>query len=175
MKILKHQEVLQAIYDDLIRITPCVIPDFLHDNTYTLHPYSMIDRSHTNSFPQQFAGSKNLPLLANHEYRIITTENIWTLHPRLKLGITYPAHILLCVNKNKIDATNGTAISLAFTPKINFELNSLTPVAKVYFLFDDDKDPSKEKDTGYALLRSMQIISPICLIPTEEKYFKKVH
>lgn len=174
MRILKQQEVLQAMRDDIIRITPCVIPNFLHDNTYNLHPYSIVDCSVANSMPQAFTGSKNLPLLANHEYCITATENIWTLHPRLKLGITYPAHILLCVKNNKINAINNTAISLSFTPRISFELNSLTPVAKAYFLFDDDVNTARGKGTGYALLQGMQILSPICLIPTEEKYFKKV-
>ena len=174
MRILKHEEIIQAIRNNIITITPMFVPWQLHDNTYKLYPYCTIvnGEQHTPIHPTTTG------LLAGVKSQIVVTENIWTLHPRLKLGMSFPTSLLKKATYEKIDViniNNGVSMSLVFTPRYNFTLNSKSPIAKVYFLFDDDTNRVKEKSTENAILQNLQIISPICVAQNTEKLSKRVY
>ena len=175
MRILKHEEILQAVQSNIIVITPTFVPWQLHDNTYELYPYCTIAKGCCTG-KQHSIQPMTTGLLAGTEYRIVTTENIWTPHPRLKLGVSFPDSLVKKAMYGKIDMFNANAaLSLVFTPRYNFTLNSKSAIAKVYFLFDDDTNRAKENSTENAILQNLQIISPICVAQNTKEKYKKVH
>lgn len=172
MRILKQEEIMQAILNNTLVITPTFAPWHLHNNSYALHPYCMIAKGTDGRHSIQ---PMTTGLLAGTEYRIVTTENIWTPHPRLKLGVSFPDSLVKKAMYGKIDMFNANAaLSLVFTPRYNFTLNAEHHVAKIYFLFDDDTNRAKENSTENAILQKLQIISPICVAQNTKEKHKKV-
>ena len=174
MRILKHEEILQAIQNNIIVITPMFVPWQLHDNTYELHPYCTIAKGCCTG-KQHSIQPMTTGLLAGIKNQIVFTENIWTLHPRLKLGMSFPTGLLKKATYEKIDViNNGASMSLVFTPRYNFTLNSKSAIAKVYFLFDDDTNTTKEKSKENTILQNLQIVSPIYVAQSTQKKHERV-
>lgn len=174
MRILDRQEVLYAINSGLIKITPHFVPEFLVNNTYETHPYSI--QTHPDAI--QPITNRDTLLKSGNTYMVTTAENALVSNNKIKIGIMCP-YFLSNAAFGQIGLNTEDGIKLRFTPKYNLTINSKTPIANIFFLYDDTKLQKVKTKSNKEIffLPAVQTIEPMYVEQTirKKQYFERIH
>ena len=183
MRILECQEVLYAIENNLIKITPHFIPDYMRQNIYEIHPYSVIDLAHLyNTDGIKPVTNQDIALTCGKHYIVSTVENVLVANPKFKIGVSCP-YLSNNVAYDQIKLNNQDGISIRFIPQYGLNINSKTPIANIFFLYDGEtleKAKTKSKKEVYWTTPSIQTIEPTHVEVEQanrkkQYYFEKTH